>query len=178
MYDAEAMTPPKGSVNADGMKLTLTRSGGCVRPRTLRSSACTGKRWCWIASSIRVSTCLQKAATVDCGEALNTSGTTPATIPGSVFCSGRTRRLTGKSSTTSEPSADHPRTSSAQAAVMTDVWDTAHASQNRLTRRSTAGSRAVGADGHGSRSVAPSGGRWWPWPAGGRFAVQYASSSR
>lgn len=80
VYDADAVTPPNGRVNADGMKLTLTCSGGRARPRTLRSSACTGNRWCWIASSMRVSTCRQKAATVHCGARLNTSGTTPATI--------------------------------------------------------------------------------------------------
>jgi hypothetical protein len=61
------------------------------------------------------------------GEILNTSGTTPATIPGSVFNSGRTRLLTGKSNTTSDPSAHHPRTKSAHAAVMTDVRGTFHA---------------------------------------------------
>ena len=65
-----------------------------------------------------MSTCSQKPATADPGETLNTSGTTTATIPGSVFDSGRTRLLTGKSSTTSEPSAHHPRTKRAHAAVI------------------------------------------------------------
>ncbi|OBK45117.1 hypothetical protein A5655_12425 [Mycobacterium sp. 1081908.1] len=65
---------------------------------------------------------------MDCGETLNTSGTTPETIPGSVFDSGRTRRLTGNSSTTSEPSAHHPRTRRAHAAVMTDERGTFHPS--------------------------------------------------
>ena len=35
----------------------------------------------------------------ECGDIVKVSGSTPATIPGSVFDSGRTRRLTGKSST-------------------------------------------------------------------------------
>ncbi len=62
----------------------------------------------------------KNSATVDPGEAFNTRGTTPETIPGTVCVSGRTRLLTGKSRTTSELSASHPRTSSAHAAVITD----------------------------------------------------------
>src|SRR5208337_5213967 len=44
VYDADAVTPPKGRVDADGMKLTLTLSAGCpeLRGWVLRSRACTG----------------------------------------------------------------------------------------------------------------------------------------
>ncbi|CAM3413431.1 hypothetical protein MYCO108962_19265 [Mycobacterium colombiense] len=121
---------------------------------------------------MRFSTCLQNSATVARGPAVNTSGTTPATMPGSVFNSGRTRRLTGKSSTTSEPFAHHPRTNSAHAAVMTEVCDTPQTSENRCTRRTTAGSSATGADGHGSRSPAPSGMRCCASLSVGRLALQ------
>src|SRR6476646_1452465 len=107
-----------------------------------------------------MSTCSQKPAIEDPGETLNTSGTTPATIPGSVFDFGRTRLLTGKSSTTSELSAHHPRTKSAHAAVMTEVRGTFHTRDNSSTRRRTPGSNRTGAEGqYGSRSPAAWGNR-------------------
>src|ERR1700758_1824605 len=83
---------------------------------------------------MRVSTYSQNPASVDSGETVNTSGTTPANIPGSVFDSGRTRLLTGKSSTTSEPSTHHPRTKSAHAAVMTENRRTPNTLDNPLIR--------------------------------------------
>src|SRR5215472_8266591 len=107
-----------------------------------------------------MSTYSQKPATVDPAETLSTSGTTPAVIPGSVFNSGRTRLLTGKSSTTSEPSAHHPRTKSAHAAVMTDDRGTFHTRDNSSTRPSTTGSNRTGAESqYGSRSPAAWGNR-------------------
>ena len=42
VYVADAVTPPKSTVNRDGTKLTLTLSAGCPGPRALRSRACTG----------------------------------------------------------------------------------------------------------------------------------------
>jgi hypothetical protein len=55
------------------------------------------------------------------GGVCNTRGTTtPANLPGRVFVSGRTRLLSGKSSATSEPLADHARTNNVTAAVITE----------------------------------------------------------
>ena len=54
------------------------------------------------------------------GGVFNTRGTTPVSIPGSIFVSGFTRLLTGKSSATSEPLPDHPRANNAVAAVITE----------------------------------------------------------
>ena len=79
---------------------------------------------------MRASTWAQKSVTVDPVETRKTSGTIPATMPGSVFDSGLTRLPTGKSSTTSEPHPDQPRISSAHAAVMTDDRGMSHAWDN------------------------------------------------
>ena len=68
--------------------------------------------------------------TVDPVDTLNTNGTIPATMPGSVFDSGLTRLPTGKSSTTSEAPPDQPRINSAHAAVMTDERGMSHAWDN------------------------------------------------
>ena len=87
-----------------------------------------------------MSTCLQKSATVDSGAVASTSGTTPANIAGSVFDSGRTRRLTGKSSATSEPLPDQPRTNRAQAAVVTENLRMASFLDNSLIRPAIEGS--------------------------------------
>ncbi|CPU39015.1 Uncharacterised protein [Mycobacteroides abscessus] len=123
MYDAVAGAPARSKVSLAGMKLTATRFPACRGPRKPNSSSsrvCTGNRWCCSSSRMRVSTCRQNSATVDCGGALSTSGTTPAIMPGSVLESGCTRRLTGKSKATSDPEVDQPRTNSAQAAVITE----------------------------------------------------------
>jgi hypothetical protein len=71
------------------------------------------------------------------GETVKTSGTTPETIPGNVADSPFVRLLTGKLSTTSEPSAHHPRTNSAHAAVITDDRRMFNASDNSWTRSTT-----------------------------------------
>ncbi|ORW53149.1 hypothetical protein AWC20_20195 [Mycobacterium parmense] len=84
---------------------------------------------------------------MDSGDTFNTSGTIPETIPGSVLESRRTRLLTGKSNTTSEPSAHHPRTSSAQAAVTKLDCGTFQARDSSWACRSTAGSSRTVADG-------------------------------
>src|SRR5882757_4591726 len=124
---------------------------------------------------MRVSTCAQKADTADSGESCNTNGTTPATIPGRVFDSGTTRLLTGKSSTTSRPSALQPRTTSAQAAVITVDRGTFHAWHSCSTRRRIAGSNGTGSeDRYGSLSPTSSGKRLSCPVADGRFAIQYA----
>ena len=81
-----------------------------------------------------------KSATADPGDAFNTSGTTPGTSRGSVFDSGRTRLLTGKSDTTSELLAHHPRTKSAHAAVRTENRRTPDTLDNPLIRPTTDGS--------------------------------------
>ncbi|GLE59239.1 hypothetical protein NJBCHELONAE_45520 [Mycobacteroides chelonae] len=62
------------------------------------------------------------------GDVVNRKGTTPELIPGTNNDSGRTRRLTGKSRTISEPPTS-PCTNSAHAAVITaarrtpNTWD-------------------------------------------------------
>ncbi|CAG7286987.1 hypothetical protein PICSAR55_03157 [Mycobacterium avium subsp. paratuberculosis] len=96
---------------------------------------------------MRLSTCLQKSATVDSGAVLSTSGTTPASIAGSVLDSGRTRRLTGKSSATSDPLPDQPRTNSAHAAVVTEKRRMASFLDSSLIRLATDGSSCTDADG-------------------------------
>ena len=78
-----------------------------------------------------------------------------ATIPGSVFNSGRTRLLTGKSSTTIESSAHHPRTRSAHAAVMTDDRDIPSNWDSPSIRPTTEGSKSTTTDGpYGSGTLA------------------------
>ncbi len=94
-----------------------------------------------------MSTCLQKSATVAVGEVFSTSGTTPANIPGRVFDSWRTRRLTGKSSATSEPLPDQARTSSAHAAVVTENRRMPSFLDSSLMRVVTDGSNWTDADG-------------------------------
>ncbi|BCO79531.1 hypothetical protein MINTM009_33130 [Mycobacterium intracellulare] len=90
---------------------------------------------------------MQKSATVVCGSVDRTSGTTPASIAGSVFDSGVTRRLTGKSSATSDPLPDHPRTNRAHAAVVTENRRIASFLDSSLIRLATEGSNWTEADG-------------------------------
>ncbi|SKU95174.1 Uncharacterised protein [Mycobacteroides abscessus subsp. abscessus] len=88
---------------------------------------------------MRVATCSQKSATEVYGEVVNLSGTTPELIPGTSSVSGRTRRLTGKSSTTSAPPTS-PCTSRAHAAVITAARRTPNACDNSRALATTAGS--------------------------------------
>ncbi|GAB4983076.1 hypothetical protein MAHJHV61_13550 [Mycobacterium avium subsp. hominissuis] len=106
--------------------------------------------------------------------ACSTSGTTPASMPGCVFDLGSTRRLTGKSSTTSsEPSAHHPRTNNAQAAVSTDDRRTPNALDNSLTLPITDSSNCTGGEGeYGSRPSSAGRGGWPAVPSPGRCASQ------
>ena len=122
---------------------------------------------------MRESTCWQKSLIATPGAAVSTSGTIPATIPGRVFDAGLTRRLTGKSSTTSEPSAHQPRISNAHAAVMTEDRGMFHSCATPCTRRSTAGSNGTGADRQfGSRSAGVSDALWFGADSAGRLWVQ------
>ena len=94
-----------------------------------------------------MSTSRQKSATVNAGGVFTTSETTPVSIPGSVFDSGVTRLLTGKSSATSSGVALYPRTSRAHAAVSTEYRRMRNVFESSLAWPTTDRSSAIGTDG-------------------------------
>src|SRR5689334_13692091 len=123
-----------------------------------------------------MSTYAQKSATVDPGETVNTSGTTPETMPGKVPESAVVRLLTGKLSTTWEPPPHHPRTNSPQAAVITDDRRIFKASANSWTRPTSEESNRTESETE-SRPSADCEGLYRDSLSGGRFPLQYAESA-
>ena len=96
---------------------------------------------------MRVSTSRQNSVTVIAGGVFTTSGTTPVSIPGSVFDSGVTRLLTGKSNATSSAIALYPRTSRAHAAVSTEYRRIRNVFESSLAWPTTDRSNVIGTDG-------------------------------